>query len=404
MAAKIQELLGDRLLTQDGEKSTAEALSGAAAIGLYFSAHWCPPCRGFTPKLAEMYKSAFLAKGMRIIFVSSDRDEASFKEYFGEQPWLALPYDRRDVKESLSKKFKVRGIPSFVILDAEGKTITTEGRAAVSKDPTGEHFPWTPPTAAEKAAAVLKHLGPDLLAKTGGKAIGLYFSAHWCPPCRGFTPKLADFYRNGLKDKMEIVFVSSDRDQKSFDEYFAEMPWLALPFEKRTEKEALSEAFGVSGIPSFIVIKPDGTVITQDGRSKVMSDPSGKDFPDAWLPQPFNDVNDDPSDLNDEKCVLALGNDASMCEAVRTVAEEYYEKAGRDLAEMPLRFFKAPAGNVGDQIVKLTQLEGNRLVLMDIPEDGAFYVCEAGQCDAASVKNFIADVLAGKVERKQLQR
>jgi thiol-disulfide isomerase/thioredoxin len=50
----------------------------------------CPPCRGFTPKLAEIYK-AYQAKGLafEILFVSSDRDESAFGEYFGEQPRLA---------------------------------------------------------------------------------------------------------------------------------------------------------------------------------------------------------------------------------------------------------------------------------------------------------------------------
>merc|ERR1712217_123935 len=261
--------------------------------GIYFSAHWCPPCRGFTPKLAEWYKTSLQSKGLEVVFVSSDKDEAMFNEYYAEQPWAAMPFANREMKAQLSKKFKVQGIPSFVIVDAEGALITKDGREAVSKDPTGEKFPWTPPTAAEKAQVVLDTLGADLIGNTGGKPIGLYFSAHWCPPCRGFTPKLAEFYKNSLKDKMEIVFVSSDRDQASFDEYFREQPWLALPYEKRAEKEALSKAFGVQGIPSFIIINPDGTVITEDGRSRVMADPEGKDFPAGWLPKPFNDVNDD---------------------------------------------------------------------------------------------------------------
>merc|ERR1712194_201334 len=101
-----------------------------------------------------------------------------------------------------------------------------------------------------KAKMLLNNLGEDLLAKTNGKPIGLYFSAHWCPPCKMFTPKLAEFYNNGLKDKMEIIFVSSDKDEGSFNEYFKEMPWLALPYEKRQDKGLLSDTFGVSGIPS----------------------------------------------------------------------------------------------------------------------------------------------------------
>lgn len=73
-----------------------------------------------------------------------------------------------------------------------------------------------------------------------GKVLGIYFSAHWCPPCRAFTPQLVEWYRkikggpNG--SSFEIVFVSSDRDQGMFDEYFQEMPWHALPFQERMTK------------------------------------------------------------------------------------------------------------------------------------------------------------------------
>merc|ERR1712061_350769 len=83
---------------------------------------------------------------------------------------------------------------------------------------------------------------------------------------------------------------------------------MGLPYAKRAEKELLSDSFGVQGIPSFVVLNPDGTVLTTDGRSKVMSDPKGESLPDGWLPQPFNDVNDDPSPLNEEQCLIMLGS------------------------------------------------------------------------------------------------
>ena len=51
-----------------------------------------------------------------------------------------------EIVEFFLKKFKVSGIPSFVILDEEGKVITTEGRKAISADPQGAEFPWKPPT------------------------------------------------------------------------------------------------------------------------------------------------------------------------------------------------------------------------------------------------------------------
>lgn len=110
-----------------------------------------------------------------------------------------------------------------------------------------------------------------------GKIVGIYFSAHWCPPCRAFTPQLADFYNRmkALGRNLEIVFASSDRDQESFDDYRAEMPWLALPFAEQNIKEALSQQFGVSGIPSLIFLNADGSILSNDGRNMVTSDSQG---------------------------------------------------------------------------------------------------------------------------------
>ena len=69
-----------------------------------------------------------------------------------------------------------------------------------------------------------------LMTVTVHQTVLVYFSAHWCPPCRGFTPKLAEWYvsMKAKRDDFEVVFVSSDRDEGSFNEYYHEMPWLAL--------------------------------------------------------------------------------------------------------------------------------------------------------------------------------
>ena len=54
------------------------------------------------------------------------------------------------------------------------------------------------------------------VARLEGKLVGLYFSAHWCPPCRRFTPRLVDFRdRLGKESPLEIVFVSCDRDARA---------------------------------------------------------------------------------------------------------------------------------------------------------------------------------------------
>ena len=99
------------------------------------------------------------------------------------------------------------------------------------------------------------------------KLVALYFTAHWCPPCRTFTPKLINFYKavNESEKNIEIVFISFDRDEDDMLEYLDVMPWAAVPFTNEALREDLKEKFGVTGIPMLVVLKPDGSEITRDG-------------------------------------------------------------------------------------------------------------------------------------------
>ena len=124
------------VIGKDSSKVEVSSLEGKI-VGLYFSAHWCPPCRGFTPVLAEKYQT-LIEDGapFEIIFCSSDQDQSAFDEYYGSMPWLTLAYDERDAKETLSQQFDVQGIPSLVLLDGSSwETITTDGRDAILNCP-----------------------------------------------------------------------------------------------------------------------------------------------------------------------------------------------------------------------------------------------------------------------------
>merc|ERR1719321_186943 len=242
--------------------------------------------------LADAYKK-YSAGDVEVIFVSSDRDESSFASYFGEMPWTAVPFADRALKEKLSKKFSVSGIPKLIVLNgADGNVISENGRGEVQK--TGDlgqcMSSWGLGTVMEAISVGLgqtEHWSVDLFGDliltksgkkstleiaTGKKAILLYFSAHWCPPCRGFTPILAASYKNYRANDLEIIFVSSDQDQASFDGYFAEMPWTALPFADREQKNKISGKFDVQGIPMLVVLDGEtGQVLAQNGRGEVQA-------------------------------------------------------------------------------------------------------------------------------------
>jgi thiol-disulfide isomerase/thioredoxin len=92
----------------------------------------------------------------------------------------------------------------------------------------------------------------------------IYFSAHWCPPCRKRTPILVSFY-NEAKAKhpgFEFILVSNDRSKEAMAEYmrWAEMPWPALAWEQRASIPAITE-LSPPAIPFMAMFDKDGRLL-----------------------------------------------------------------------------------------------------------------------------------------------
>ena len=105
----------------------------------------------------------------------------------------------------------------------------------------------------------------DASALASKKLIAFYFSAHWCPPCRKFTPELVDYY-NRVAPKhpeFELIFVSYDKSRFNWETYMrdAKMPWLAIDYDQLGGFQNLKQAGG-DGIPSLLVI---------DGQSRMVA-------------------------------------------------------------------------------------------------------------------------------------
>lgn len=122
--------------------------------------------------------------------------------------------------------------------------------------------------------------GDSLLSKSGpvptstldeAKMVLIYMSAHWCNPCRQFTPKLELFYESANFDEraVEVVYTSWDRTQEEFDSYYSSMPWLAVPFDAVDVRENLKERYGITKIPTVLLIRKDGTLVTPTAKKDV---------------------------------------------------------------------------------------------------------------------------------------
>lgn len=142
--ASLSDLFGNVLFDADGNEVGIEAVEDKAIIAIYFEAQWCPSCEAFVPRLLSFYEELRQAgKSFEIVLVSFDDSAekmfAHMKAY--AMPWLAVPF-RGDKAEALTERYNVRGIPTLIVIDGEGKTITVNGRSAVVEKGASAYDDW----------------------------------------------------------------------------------------------------------------------------------------------------------------------------------------------------------------------------------------------------------------------
>ena len=107
----------------------------------------------------------------------------------------------------------------------------------------------------------------------GAKFTGIYFGAHWAPPCRLFTKTLLDFYtkaNEGTK-QFEVVFCSVDGNEAAFERNYAEMPWLAVDYKDNARISSLKQRYGINGLPTLVILDNDGNQVNDDGRQDILN-------------------------------------------------------------------------------------------------------------------------------------
>lgn len=106
---------------------------------------------------------------------------------------------------------------------------------------------------------------------TGSKLTIVDFWASWCGPCRAEIPNLINLYRQYKDQGLQVVGVDVwERNEQAGPDAVKEMN-IPYPVMYGGTQET-TDAYGISGIPTILVINSDGTIIARDIRGNELAD------------------------------------------------------------------------------------------------------------------------------------
>lgn len=92
-----------------------------------------------------------------------------------------------------------------------------------------------------------------------GKVVLVNLWATWCPPCVAEMPQL-DQMAEAMAEDVRVVAVSMDRNAKLVTDFLARQPVDHITV-LHDPKQALGRALEARGLPTSVVLTPDGQVV-----------------------------------------------------------------------------------------------------------------------------------------------
>lgn len=103
--------------SSEGEHITLDDLHGKVVL-LDFWGTWCPPCVESVPELRDLHKRYSKDGTFTLLGISSDSDEAEWKEFTEKNKMIWPQY--RDKDRRIQRAFGIRAFPTYVLIDHEG--------------------------------------------------------------------------------------------------------------------------------------------------------------------------------------------------------------------------------------------------------------------------------------------